>query len=121
MFIFGVLSEAWLFAQEPADPRQSVLQALFPIIAIGALFYFMLLRPERQRKAQMASMLDNLKKNDRIVTVGGIYGTVVNSQPGTSDVTIKVDESNNTRLRIQRSAIARVVTDEGEKNTDQTK
>ena len=48
-------------------------------------------------------MLQNLKKNDRVVTIGGIYGTVVNAQKDLDEVTIKVDESTNTKLRMQRS------------------
>ena len=51
----------------------------------------------------------NLKKNDRVVTIGGIYGTVVNVQKDLDEVTIKVDENTNTKLRMQRAAIARVI------------
>jgi preprotein translocase subunit YajC len=85
---------------------------MFPLIAIFVLFYFMLIRPERRRKATLSQMLDNLKKNDRVVTVGGIVGTVVNVQKGSEEVTIKVDESTNTKLRVIRSSIGRVLGDE---------
>ena len=54
-------------------------------------------------------MLDNLKKNDRVVTAGGIFGTVVAVQPDA--VVLRVDENANTRIRVQRSSISRVVTD----------
>jgi len=53
-----------------------------------------------------------LKKNDRIVTIGGILGTVMNVQK--DEVTIRVDESTNTKLRMQRNAIARVIPPEGD-------
>jgi preprotein translocase subunit YajC len=49
-------------------------------------------------------MLENLKKNDRVITVGGIYGVVVNVAKGSEDITIRVDDGNNTRLRVVRSA-----------------
>jgi preprotein translocase subunit YajC len=85
-----------------------------PLVIIGVLFYFMLLRPERHRRAEMGKMLEHLKKNDRIVTVGGIFGTVVNVDKGTDQITIKVDEATNAKLRILRSAVSRViVADEG--------
>jgi preprotein translocase subunit YajC len=83
-----------------------------PLIIIFVLFYFMMIRPERRRRAEMSRMLDNLKKNDRVVTAGGILGTVVNVQKGSEEVTIKIDEGTNTKLRMLRSSIARVVSDE---------
>lgn len=103
-----------LLAQDAAAPAAGPLDALFrgpwiPFLMIGVLFYMLMIRPERRKRAELAQMLSNLKKNDRIVTIGGIYGTVVNVQQGVEEVTIKVDESSNTRLRMQRSAIARLL------------
>jgi preprotein translocase subunit YajC len=83
-----------------------------PLILIGVLFYFMLIRPERKKSAQMADMLKNLKKNDRVVTIGGIYGTVVNVNEGSEVVTIRVDENTNAKLRVRRSAISAIVKDD---------
>ncbi|MCU0962801.1 MAG: preprotein translocase subunit YajC [Pirellulaceae bacterium] len=87
----------------------SLLGPLFPFLMIAVLFYLLMIRPERRKRAELAEMLQNLKKNDRVVTIGGIYGTVVNTQRDSDEVTIKVDESTNTKLRMQRSAIARVL------------
>ena len=89
-----------------------------PLVAIFALFYFLILRPQNRERAKMKNMLGNLQKNDRIVTIGGIYGTVVNIQKDSEAVTIKVDENSNTKLRVLRSAISRVVTgdDAADKN-----
>ena len=95
------------------------LSSWMPLAVIGVLFYFMLIRPERQRRAETARMLSNIKKNDRVVTGGGIYGTVVNVQKGSEDLTIKVDESNNTKLRVLRSSVSRVVTVDGESGEKQ--
>ena len=84
--------------------------ALMPlIIGIGMLFYFMVLRPETQRRKDQEKMHSELKKNDRIVTIGGIHGTVVNVAPDSDEVTIKVDESTNTRIRVLRTAVQTVV------------
>jgi preprotein translocase subunit YajC len=79
-----------------------------PLGAMLLLMYFMLLRPEQKKRKEVEQTLGNLKKNDHIVTIGGICGTVVNISPGSTYITIKVDESNNTRLKILRSAVARV-------------
>lgn len=81
---------------------------VLPLLAMLALMYFMLLRPEQRKRKEVENTLANLKKNDHIVTIGGICGTVVNISPGSTTITIKVDESNNTRLKILRSAVARV-------------
>jgi len=83
---------------------------LLPLVMIAVLFYLMLIRPERRKRAQHAAMLDAMQKNDKVVTIGGIYGTIVNIQKESKDVTIKVDE--NTRLRMLRSSIASVIVDE---------
>lgn len=94
------------------------LGGLLPFVAIGLLFYFMLLRPERKKRTDLAQLLDNLKKNDRVVTIGGIFGVVVNVQKGAEDVTIRIDDTNNTRLRVLRTAIARVISEEGSDQKD---
>ena len=79
------------------------------IVIIGLLFYFVLLQPERKRRRKHEEMLAKLKKNDRILTLGGIYGTVVNVNKDTGDVTIKVDEATNARLRITRNSIGQII------------
>lgn len=98
----------------PFDP-------LMLMLIIGTLFYFLLIRPERRKRQETDRMLENLKKNDRVVTIGGIVGVVVNVAKGAEDVTIRVDEGNNTRLTVLRSAISRVIgTEEGEKKKEAT-
>jgi preprotein translocase subunit YajC len=92
----------------PAGPS-SMLISLSPFVLIAVLFYLLMIRPERRKRAELTAMLNNLKKNDRVVTIGGIYGTVVNVQKDLDEVTIKVDENTNTKLRMQRGAISRVL------------
>ncbi len=108
-----------LLAQEtaPASPFGQ-FASLMPFIMIAVLFYFMLIRPERKKKADMASMMDSMKKNDRVVTIGGIHGVVVNVQKDSEDVTIRIDDSTNAKMRVLRSAISRIVTDDGETKQD---
>lgn len=79
------------------------------LIAIFVLFYFMLIRPERSKQREHKAMLEAIKKNDRVVTVGGIYGVVMNVQRESDEVTIKVDEANNTKLRVTFGSIARII------------
>jgi preprotein translocase subunit YajC len=81
---------------------------LWPFLIIGVLFYFMLIAPERRKRKQMDELLKNIKKNDQVVTIGGICGTVVNASPSSAVVTIRVDDGNNTKLKVLRTAISRV-------------
>ena len=57
-------------------------------------------------------MLEAVKKNDRVITAGGIYGVVTNVHREADEVTIKVDEATNTKLRLTLSSITRVLGDE---------
>jgi preprotein translocase subunit YajC len=81
-------------------------------VVIGLLFYLMLIRPQRREQANRQAMIDALKKNDRVVTIGGIYGVVTNVRKEMDQVTLRVDEKNNTELRVTFGSIARVVRDE---------
>ena len=85
---------------------------MMPILMIGVLFYVLMIVPEKKKRNEIARMQGDLKKNDRIVTIGGILGLVVNAQSGSEKVTIRVDEANNTRLEVLRSSISRVLSDE---------
>lgn len=76
---------------------------LFPLILMGLVFYFLMIRPQGKEKKRRAAMLAAVKKNDRVTTIGGIVGTVVSVKD--TEITLKVDESNNTKITFSRSAI----------------
>jgi preprotein translocase subunit YajC len=107
---FEPMKSILLAAEGPDQP--SLLTFLWPFLVIGLLFYFLMIRPEKRKRAEVAQMQDTLKKNDRVVTIGGILGVVVNTQAGSNEVTIRVDDNNNTRIRVLRSSISRVLTEE---------
>ena len=79
---------------------------LLPLVATMALMYFLLMRPEQKKRKEMAELLSNLKKNDKVVTIGGILGTVVSASPDAKYVTIRIDEG--TKIRVLRTAISQV-------------
>ena len=94
-------------AEPPSGGGGFGLLPLFMII--GAMFYILILRPDQKRRKQQDQMLTSLKKNDRILTNSGIYGTVANIHADAGDVTIKVDENSNTRMKITRSSIGQLL------------
>ena len=81
---------------------------LIGMILFVAVFFFMTTRSQRREKTKKAEMLKNLSRNDRVMTIGGIIGTVVNVKD--NEVTLKVDESTNTRMTFLKRSIQQVVT-----------
>jgi preprotein translocase subunit YajC len=110
-----VVLNCLLFAQDGDPQGLSFLKSpLVPFLIIGLMFYLLLIRPEQRKRAKTSDMLGNLKKNDHVLTIGGIHGVVVNVPAESDEITIRVDENNNTRLHVLRSAISKVVTDEND-------
>jgi preprotein translocase subunit YajC len=78
--------------------------SLVPFVLIFALFYFLLILPQQKRQKQQKSLLEALKKGDKVVTSSGIWGTVTNL--GKDTVTLQI--ADNTKIKIQRDYIARI-------------
>ena len=83
-------------------------QILFLYVPIGLIFYFLVIRPQRQQQKKIKAMLANLKKNDEVVTAAGIHGTVAIIKDKT--VVVRVDE--NCRIEFDREAITAVKSNE---------
>ena len=110
------LALALLAAQAPAGGRSTLLPFAFQVVAIFAIFYFVMIRPQQKQRRTHEDRLRNLRKGDEVVTAGGIIGRVVHIAETKGDgkatgmddrVTIKSDES---RLIVERGRIARVIT-----------
>lgn len=79
----------------------SSLPSLLPIVAMIAIFYFLIIRPQQKQQKQLRTMRDSLKKDDRIVTTGGIHGVVANVKGEIVSVRI----ADGVKIDIDRSAI----------------
>ena len=110
--VFDFIRSGALFAAEGKGGFGDLAFSMLPLLVIFYLFYLLFLRPQRREQAARQEMLKNMKKNDRVVTVGGIIGVVTNVDRDKNEVTLKVDESTNTKLRLTLGSIARVVGDE---------
>ncbi len=89
----------------------NLLQSPFVLIILMlVVFYLVLFRGQHREKKKKAQMLEDLKKNDRVMTIGGIIGTIVAIKG--DEITVKVDESTNTKMTFIRRAIQNVVTEE---------
>ena len=72
----------------------SLIGSLLPMILIFVVFYFFLIRPQRKKDKQVKEMLANLKVGDRVCTIGGIYGTIVNIKDDTISLAVGKDNVN---------------------------
>ena len=86
--------------QRPTNPFSLWIFLPFIIIMV-----FMLFRAPQKQKQERKKLEQSLEKNDRILTIGGIIGTIVDLKE--DEVILKVDESNNTKIKVRRSAIGR--------------
>jgi len=100
-------------AQPPEPPAPPLPLQLLPLVAIGVAAYLLLFRPERERARKQQAMLGGLKKNDRVVTSGGIYGTVAAVDRENDRVTLRVDEAANLKITVTLASIGRVLREAG--------
>ena len=119
------VSSLMLLAQEAkeaapgaAEPSAGDLwgRVIPPMLLIGFVWYFILLRPQLQERKKAESLRDSVKKNDKVVTIGGIIGTVTNISADGKEVTLRVDD--NTKLKMLRSSVQSVLTDEKKENSE---
>lgn len=100
--------------QEPPAIMQTLRQIL-PLVLIFIVLMFIMGGGKRKAEKQKALMLSNLKKGDKVETAGGIRGSV--TQVDGDEITVKVDEGSNTKLRFARRAIVTVFGDETKTET----
>ena len=86
---------------------QNAMIQFLPLVLIFVVFYFLLIRPQQQKQKQQRAMLDALRRGDRVVTGGGIIGTVNRVTEGSDE--IEVDIAQNVRVRVLRGTITTVL------------
>lgn len=108
----AALAAAAAPAPTPANPglRDLFNSPMLPIIVILMIMMFWFSGSKRKQEKKRQAELNTIKRGDRIQTIGGILGTVVDVRD--SEVVVKVDESNNTKLKFARNAIHRIVREE---------
>lgn len=78
------------------------IQASWPIVLMGVIFYFMLYRPQQKEQKKRTGMLNSLKKEDRIVTIGGVYGTIT----ALTDKTVMLKIAEKVEIKVSRTSIS---------------
>ena len=95
---------------ETPPPPASDLMKFAPLIVLFIIMYFMLMRGPKKKQEKHTKMVKSIQKNDRIQTIGGIIGTVIEIKE--NEIVIKIDESNNTKMRITKGAVSTVLSDD---------
>jgi len=106
-----------LMAPPQGEGGGNPIMTFLPLIAIVAIFYFLILRPQKKRQQETQKMLSAIRKGDKVVTIGGMHGIVTSVREST--VVIKVDE--NVKLEFNRSAISSVSSNPKEDNAKDDK
>jgi preprotein translocase subunit YajC len=100
-----MIDTAWAQGAAGASGAPPILVTLLPLFAVLGIFYLLLFRPQQQQAKQHREMLDNLRRNDDVMTSGGIYGKIV----ALTDDVATLEVAPNVRIRVNRAQISSVV------------
>ena len=105
-------SVAWAQTGSGSGSGSGTILSLVPFVLIFVIFYFMLILPQQKKQKQQKTMMEALKKGDKVITASGIWGTITNL--GKDTVTLQI--ADNTKIKMQREFIARVRSEEDDKD-----
>ena len=109
---FADVAHAASFPPGGAGGSSAIFTQLLFFAAIFAIFYFLLIRPQQKQKRDRATMLAAVKRGDRVVTTGGLHGTVT----GLAEHTVTLRVADQVKLEFDRSAIGRLVEGQGDRD-----
>lgn len=95
----------------PAPPGggDSFFRFFLPLILMFVIFYWLMYRGQKKERQKQVDLLNAIKKGDRIQTIGGVFGSIVEVRE--HEVVVKVDESNNVKIRFNRAAVKEILAD----------
>ena len=108
-----------LFAQSVNAPAGSGIAAFLPFILMGLIIYFLIIRPQSKQRKEHDATITGLKKGDKILTRGGLYGKIVNFQ-GKNDNKVTIDAGSGVKLSISRSYIIGLASNNENEKPDNT-
>jgi preprotein translocase subunit YajC len=95
------------YAQDAAGGATGMLVQLLPLILIFGVFYVLLIRPQQKKMKEHRAMLGSLKRNDRVVTAGGIVGRITGVKDASDEVEVEI--APNVRVTVVRGTISSVI------------
>ena len=107
-FLFALAQTAP--AAPPAATSPPIWMYIAPIALMLFVLYFLTIRPQKKKEDDRKKMIDSVKKGDKVLTIGGIYGTIV--QIKDEDLIIRIDPAKDICVKLTRAGIHRVITSE---------
>lgn len=110
--MFDLISTAYALGGSPSEGGQpNPIASLLPFVLMFLVLYLLILRPQMRKQRNQQRMIDELEKNDEIVTSGGIHGTILNIK----DDILVVKIADNVKIEVSRAAVSRVKNKEDDK------
>ena len=107
-----MLTHSYLFiADAAATPPNTMSSLAVPMLAMGVIFYFLIIRPQSKRTKDLKTLIGSLKTGDKVVTNSGIHGIIANVKEGH---TLLLKVADNVKIEINKDAIANVIIDSSE-------
>jgi preprotein translocase subunit YajC len=103
-----------IILQAATNPAQTTgtpnpIMSFLPFILMIVIFYFLIIRPQQKKQKEHLKMLDSLQVLDKVIISGGIYGKVTSLKPDKGTVVIEIDETNKTKMEVQRSSVITIL------------
>lgn len=102
--MFSEITKSVILLQAPGG-FESILSSILPFLLIILIFYFLILRPQQKRQKERVRLLESVKKGDRVITAGGIHGTV----EGIEDKVLLIKIADNVKVKMERSSVSTIV------------
>lgn len=99
-----MISEAYAMAEGAAQGQGGGYQGIIMLVAMFAIFYFLLIRPQQKRAKQHRELVNNLKTGDMVVSAGGIHGKITSVE----DTVVTLEVSNGVKIKMNRASITEV-------------
>jgi preprotein translocase subunit YajC len=97
-----------LFAEANQGGGDSGMWIFLMLPAVLIIMWFLMVSPQKKQEERLRKMLNSLEKNDKVMTVGGLIGTVHTIDKEQNEIVLKVDDANNTRIRFHLTAVSTV-------------
>jgi preprotein translocase subunit YajC len=99
-----------------AKSGNPMMQFLPLMVIMFAVMYFLIIRPQKQKEKKRQAMISNVRKQDKVVTAGGVHGVVVSVKE--NEVIVRVDDAKDVKIKVDKSALTSVSAPKGEKEEE---
>lgn len=107
------MNQVMMLAQGQGGGTNPLVHIMF-LVGIVLVFYFLLIHPQKKKEKQRRQMIDEVGKGDRVITIGGIHGEIVSLKEDT--MIVRVDPESGATLKLNRTAVHRVIREETDKD-----